>query len=154
MLNRHIRSPFKGSPFKGNSYSNHKDRKFRLSKHRENTGSKKWNHTSASCDLAMSTKVLAAGCTISRRPRIVAPSLEIVTFSEIFKIQISLHYNSLFMAIKILGGLEIRETESHRPHTFAIHNQLVHASWAKSGANSFYYHLTSIDVAHDLRDTL
>eukprot|EP01139_Manchomonas_bermudensis_P005583 Amastigsp_a175365_241.p3 type:complete len:358 gc:universal Amastigsp_a175365_241:413-1486(+) len=35
--------------------------------------------TSSSCDLAMSTIVLAAGCTMSRRFMMVAPSLEIVT---------------------------------------------------------------------------
>jgi hypothetical protein len=35
--------------------------------------------TSSSCDFAMSTNVLAAGCTMSRSLMIVAPSLEIVT---------------------------------------------------------------------------
>lgn len=39
--------------------------------------------TSASCDLAMSTRVLAAGWTISRVFKIVAPSFEIVALPEI-----------------------------------------------------------------------
>jgi len=36
--------------------------------------------TSLSYDLAISTKVLAAGCTMSKREIKVAPSFEIVTF--------------------------------------------------------------------------
>ena len=34
--------------------------------------------TSSSWDFAISTKILAAGCTISSKDKIVAPSLEIV----------------------------------------------------------------------------
>lgn len=41
--------------------------------------------TSASCDLAMSTKALAAGCTISKVFKIVAPSFDIVAFPTIYK---------------------------------------------------------------------
>lgn len=36
--------------------------------------------TSESCDLAISTRILAAGCTMSRSFMMVAPSLEIVVF--------------------------------------------------------------------------
>jgi hypothetical protein len=38
--------------------------------------------TSLSCFWAKSTKILPAGCSTSRRERIVAPSLEIVTSCE------------------------------------------------------------------------
>ena len=38
--------------------------------------------------------------------------------------------------------------------TSAIHNEFVHASGTKSGTDSFHYHLTSVDVAHYLRDSL
>jgi hypothetical protein len=38
--------------------------------------------TSASCDLAISTNVLAAGWTISNVFKMVAPSFDIVAFSD------------------------------------------------------------------------
>ena len=47
-----------------------------------NTSSQKLTVTSASCDFAISTKVLAAGCTISNNFIIVAPSFEIVALSK------------------------------------------------------------------------
>jgi hypothetical protein len=39
--------------------------------------------TSLSYDLAISTRILAAGCTISNKLRIVAPSFEIVTLLSV-----------------------------------------------------------------------
>ena len=46
--------------------------------------------TSASCDLAMSTRVLAAGCTIWSSLRIVAPSLEMVDLPLVSTMSLSM----------------------------------------------------------------
>ena len=39
-------------------------------------------------------------------------------------------------------------------HTFAIHDEFVHAPGSQSGADSFHYHLTGVDVAYYLRNPL
>ena len=128
----------------------------------------------------MSTNVLAAGCTMSSKPRIVAPSLEIVTFSVIsfgINSRVRLLINNMYSEVKesiktnvtiIYHHSEVSSLVGRRVSlviikitnvddkllTSAIHNEFVHASGTKGGTDSFYYHLTSVDVAHYLRDSL
>ena len=128
----------------------------------------------------MSTNVLAAGCTMSSKPRIVAPSLEIVTFSVIsfgINSRVRLLINNIYSEVKesiktnvtiIYHHSEVSSLVGRRVSlviikitnvdnkllTSAIHNEFVHASGTQSGTDSFHYHLTSVDVAHYLRDSL
>ena len=91
---------------------------------------------SASCARAMSTRVFAAGCTMSSSCRIFAPSLEIVACTG---------------GEGVLTNLTSNKSETDWSHPRPIVDELVHATRPKSGANSFCDGLARVDVADELR---
>lgn len=87
--------------------------------------------TSASCERDISTRVLAAGWTMSNSFIMVAPSLEMVVLPV---------------------GMTLMNIHEYRPSrlTMAIYNQFVHTTWTKGGGNGVHDNLTCIYVANYL----
>lgn len=112
---------------------------------------KTWrNPTSASCDLAMSTNVLAAGWTMSNSFIIVAPSLDIVALPETSKSMQNFGNYKYWSRSTLETCCRRFEWDKGRYRTPTIHDQFVHAPGSEGGTDCIHDGLAGIDVADEL----